>query len=309
MPAESTHPEMLLVNIWIPAKMLLAMRSFDRSLLVFASLLACLCPAGFAQNGDAMGVYSDIGHPKRADAEFDRNYNDNFPGQSACLHWPMNAVVTSAAGDKSDKVPGKARHEFDQGCSAARKHSLEDAQKHLDMAVKTFPAFAEAWVVLGQTQKGAGKLTEAEQSCTQAREADSNYLPAYLCLADIAAHQEKWAQVADLTNHVIEARPVRAPSAFYYNSLANFHMEKFDAAEKSGLVVTQQGNDALKAQMNLLLAKIDERKGDRAAETEHLRNFLKLAPKDPNAPAVRHVLDEIKAEADAQAATAQSGKK
>ena len=291
--------------------MLLAMARFIRSLLIFACFLACLYPAVFAQNGDAMGVYSDIGHPKRADAEFDRNYNDNFPGQSPCLHWPMNAVVSSAVPDKADKVPGKARHEFDQGCAAARKHSSSDAEKHLDLAVKTYPAFAEAWVVLGQTQKDAGKLTEAGQSCAQAREADSNYLPAYLCLADIAAHQENWTQVADLTNHVIEARPVRAPSAFYYNSLANFHMEKFDAAEKSGLLVIQQGNDPLKAQMNLLLAKIDERKGDRAAETEHLRNFLKLAPKDPNAAAVRHVLDQIKAEAegDAQASTGRTGDK
>jgi tetratricopeptide (TPR) repeat protein len=287
-------------------------RSFQ-SLLIFALLVmsVCVCPSLFAQNnganGDAMGVYSDIGHPRRQEAEFDRNYADAFPGAPACLHWPMNAIVTSAAKEKNDKIAKKARQEFDRGCAAAGKKSSDEALKHLDLAVKADPAYAEAWVVLGQTQKETGKLTDAEQSCTQSRQADPNYLPAYLCLADIAAHQQKWDQVADLTDHVIEAHPVKAPSAFYYNSLANFHLNQLDAAEKSGLVAGEQGNDPLKAQVHLLLAKIDEAKGDRQSEEDHLHKFLKLAPHDPNAGAVRHVLDEIKAEADASGKQA-SGK-
>ncbi|HET9184259.1 MAG TPA: tetratricopeptide repeat protein [Candidatus Angelobacter sp.] len=275
--------------------------------LIFTLLLTCLCPPLFAQNnganGDAMGVYSDIGHPRREDAEFDRNYSDSFPGQPACLHWPMNAIVTSVAKENGDKISKQARKEYDKGCAATRKKSTDEALKHLDLAVKADPAYAEAWVLLGQTQKEAGKLADAEQSCTQGSHADPNYLPAYLCLADIAAHQQKWDQVADFTNHVIDAHPAKAPSAFYYNSLANFHLNQFDAAEKTGLVATEQGNDALKAQVYLLLAKIDEAKGDRAAEADHLGMFLKLAPHDPNAAAVRRVLDEIKADQGAAAAS------
>lgn len=285
------------------------MSRLSYSLLVFALFATCLCPSVFAQNnganGDAMNAYSDIGHPRRQDAEFDRNYSDNFPGQPACMHWPMNAVIVSAKDkkDKSDKVPKNARKEYDKGCAATRKKSADEAMKHLDLAVKADPSFAEAWVLLGQTQKESGKLADAEQSCTQGRQADPDYLPAYLCLADIAAHQQKWDQVADLTNHVIDAHPDKAPSAFYYNSLANFHLNQLDAAEKSGVTATEQGNDALKGQVYLLLAKIDEGKGDRAAEADHLGKFLKLAPHDPNAPAVRHVLDEIKAESDASASS------
>jgi tetratricopeptide (TPR) repeat protein len=252
-----------------------------------------------------MGVYSDIGHPRRQEAEFDRNYADSFPGAPPCLHWPMNSVIGPAKAT-GDKVPKKARQEFDKGCSAARKNSADEALKHLDLAVKADPSYAEAWVVLGQTQKEAGKLAEAEQSCTRGRDADSKYLPAYLCLADIAAKQEKWNQVADLTNQVIDLHPAKAPSAFYYNSLANFHLNQPDAAEKSGQLAADQGNDALKGQVYLLLAKIDEQKGDRTAEADHLRKFLKFAPHDPNAGAVRHVLDEIKAEADTSASGKQA---
>jgi len=279
-------------------------------LLISAFVLICLCPPLIAQNnganGDAMGVYSDIGHPRRQEAEFDRNYADAFPGAPACLHWPMNAIVTSAGKNTEKKAPKKAQQEFDKGCSAARKNSADEALKHLDLAVKADPTFAEAWVVLGQTQKDAGKLADAQQSCTQARQADPEYLPSYLCLADIAAKQENWAQVSDLTNQVIDAHPAKAPSAFYYNSLANFHLNQLDAAEKNGQLAADQGNDALKGQVYLLLAKIDEAKGDRTSEADHLRKFLKLAPKDPNAAAVRHVLDEIKAESDASASGKQA---
>ncbi|HET6936658.1 MAG TPA: tetratricopeptide repeat protein [Candidatus Angelobacter sp.] len=275
------------------------------SVLIISFILTSF-PSLFAQsgsaNGDAMGVYSDIGHPRRQESEFDRNYSDPFPGVPSCLHWPMNAIITSASDkDESDKVAKKARQEFDRGCDATRKKSSDEALKHLDLAVKTDPTYAEAWVLLGQTQKETGKFTEAEQSCTQARQADPKYLPSYLCLADIAAHQEKWPQVADLTNQVIDSHPTKAPSAFYYNSLANFHLSQLDPAEKSGLLAAEQGNDALKGQVYLLLAKIDEQKGDRTAEADHLRKFLKFAPKDPNAGAVRHVLDQIKAETDASA--------
>jgi tetratricopeptide (TPR) repeat protein len=163
--------------------------------------------------------------------------------------------------------------------------------------------------MLGQTQKDAGKLNDAEQSCRQGRQTDPNYLPAYLCLADIAANQQKWDQVADLTNHVIDAHPSKAPSAFYYSSLANFHLNQLDAAEKNGQLAAEQGNDALKGQVYLLLAKVDEAKGDRTAEADHLRKFLKLAPHDPNAGAVHHVLDEIKAEESASASGNQAAKK
>lgn len=288
------------------------MPRLSHSLLISALLLTCFCPSLFAQNnganGDAMGVYSDIGHPRRQEAEFDRNYADAFPGAPACLHWPMNSVISSAAKAADDKVPKKARQEFDKGCNAARKNSADEALKHLDLAVKADPSYAEAWVVLGQTQKESGKIADAEQSCTQGRQADPKYLPSYLCLADIAAKQEKWTQVADLTNQVIDAHPAKAPSAFYYNSLANFHLNQLDAAEKSGQLAADQGNDALKGQVYLLLAKVDEQKGDRTSEADHLRKFLKLAPHDPNAAAVRHVLDEIKAEAGASGKQAPANK-
>jgi tetratricopeptide (TPR) repeat protein len=281
------------------------------NLLIFSLLIPCpfLLAQNNGANGDAMGVYSDIGHPRRQEAEFDRNYADAFPGAPACLHWPMNAIIISAAKETEKKPAKKAQQEFDKGCAATHKKSPDDALKHLDAAVKADPSFAEAWIVLGQTQKDAGKLNDAEQSCAQGRQADPNYLPAYLCLADVAATQQKWDQVADLTNHVIDTHPSKAPSAFYYNSLANFHLNQLDAAQKSGLLAAEQGNDALKGQVYLLLAKVDEAKGDRVAEADHLRKFLKFAPHDPKVAAVRHVLDEIKAEESASAAGNQAGKK
>lgn len=296
------------------------MRSLFRSallLLLLASLSPCLIAqksGGKAGNSHpsapAATVMPDY-RPTRTDSEFDRNDATHpFPSkpkpgseQPSCFHWPMAPILSSAVSVTAMKVTDKAKDEFDQGCAAARKKSFDEAQKRLDRAVKSSPAFAEAWALLGQTQKEAGKTAEAEQSCTHARQADSNYLPAYMCLADIAARQEKWAEVADLTNQAMVLHPVKAPSVYYYNCLANVYLNRFDAAETSGLRLLQEGNDEQRAHIHWLLAKVYEQKGDRASEADQLRNFLKLAPHDPNAETARHILVQIQGETGAAAAS------
>jgi Tetratricopeptide repeat len=302
------------------------MRSLSSPALLLSFALTVLPLSLFAQKGGGKGASSrpsapaivimPDNHPTRDESEFDRKdaTNRGLPKpqlkseQPSCFHWPMSPILSSAVSVNGMKIPDKAREEFDQGCAAARKKSNEEAQKHLNRAVKTYPAFAEAWVLLGQTEKESGKTAEAEQSCTQGRQADANYLPAYLCLADIAAREQKWSQVADFTNQVIALHPVKAPPAFYYNCLANFYLNQFDAAEQSGLRAEEEGNDEQKTQMYLLLAKIYERKGDRASEANQLRNFLKLAPHDPNADTARHILLQIADEGKAAASTPSQSK-
>ncbi|HET9366352.1 MAG TPA: tetratricopeptide repeat protein, partial [Candidatus Angelobacter sp.] len=213
--------------------------------------------------------------------------------EPACFRWPMSPVLSNTVSVGRMEIPPKASDEFNQACAAVHKNDLKEAQKHLDRAVKIYPRFAAAWVLLGQTQQDQGKASQAEESCTQGRTADPNYLPSYLCLADVAAHQEKWGQVADLTNQAAALHPVRAPGAFYYNCLANFYLRQWDTAEKSGLRAVDDAGKGKMPQLNWLLAKIYEQKGDRAAEAAQIREFLKFAPHDPDAATARHILNEI----------------
>lgn len=216
--------------------------------------------------------------------------------QPPCFRWPMNPIVSSTVNVKGMSVPAHAQEKFAQGCNAIRDKKLADAEHSLNEAVKVYPQFSAAWVLLGQIAADQGHNEKAVQACTTARNQDSSYLPGYLCLADIAARQQKWSDVAELTNQVLGMHPVKAPAAFYYNCLAYFYLRQFPAAEKSALNALSGVPKQGEAQIHWLLAKIYEQEGKREPEADQLREYLKLSPNAVDAPLARQVLKQIKSE-------------
>jgi tetratricopeptide (TPR) repeat protein len=217
----------------------------------------------------------------------------------------MSPVVSGVVSVDRLEVPVEARGNFSEACAAVQKKDLPEARKDLNRALKLSPKFAAAWVLLGQIQKDQGKMEQAEQSCTQAHDADASYLPAYLCLADLAARQENWTQAADLTNQALDLHPVRAPGAYYYNSLAYFYLGQTPLAEKSALRALEDERAEHKPPLHWLLAKIYEAKGDRAAEADQLRVYLKLAPHAHDSETARHILREIESRGTSSSTTAK----
>lgn len=213
--------------------------------------------------------------------------------QPACFHWPMNPILSGTVNATRMEIPAKAQSEFSDGCAAIRSKNFSSAQEHLTQALKAHSKFAAAWTLLGQSQKDQGQNDKAAKSCARAREADPGYLAAYLCLADLAARENKWAEVADLTNLVIGLHPVKAPSAFFYNCLANFYLKQWGLAEQSALREITEGPKAYEPQVRWLLAKIYEQQGERAQEAEQLREYLKLAPHAADSSTARQILQEI----------------
>jgi len=283
---------------------------FNRFLLATLLLISPLVPASAQKGGGKSGGGSvhtsapstrpydpmstanafnlyDVTRPRTA--EQTKAKNEEPP----CFHWPLNPILSSTVSVNGMKTTDQARDDFVQACEAVRKNDLGEAQKRLEHAVKTDPQFAAAWVLLGQSEREQKKTDKAAESCTRARSADPNYLPAYLCLADVAAHQEEWKKVAEFTDQAAALHPVRAPGVFYYNSLANFYLQRLPAAESSGLRAIDESSGEQKAQMHFLLAKIYEQKGDRPAEADQLRKFVELEPHSPQADAARKILNEI----------------
>lgn len=216
--------------------------------------------------------------------------------QPACFQFPMAPVAGSTVSASRMTVPANAKREFGKACIAVRKKKLKDAQQHLQRALDDYSKFADAWVLLGQTEEDEGNLQEAEASCEHARTVDASYLPGYLCLADVAARQGKWQPVADLTDHVIAMHPVKAPGAFFYNFLGHFYLKQWDTAEKSALAALKDGSKEESRQVHWLLAKMYEVKGDRVAEAEQLREYVKLYPDDRDTPVAQQVLKQIESE-------------
>lgn len=243
--------------------------------------------------------------PRSAEGEFDNKVvylsDDNHPilknDLPGCYQWPMSPVLSSTVSVAGMNISVEARQQFNDGCSSIQKKNLKDAEQRLNRVVELNPKYAAAWVLLGQINKDQGKMKEAEKSCTQAREADASYLPGYLCLASLAAREDKWDQVADLTNQVMGMHPVRAPGATYYNGVANYYLKQWTAAEKSALMALQDSSKTQKSELHWLLAKIYEQKHDRVAEAAQLREYLNLAPDGPDAAVARRILKQIDARA------------
>ncbi|HWF04642.1 MAG TPA: tetratricopeptide repeat protein [Candidatus Angelobacter sp.] len=243
--------------------------------------------------------------PRSAEGEFDNKVvylsDDNHPilknDLPGCYQWPMSPVLSSTVSVTGLDISAEARQQFNDGCASIQKKNLKDAEQHLSRVVKLNPKYAAAWVLLGQTNKDQGNMKEAEKSCTQAREADASYLPGYLCLAALAAREDKWDQVADLTNQVIGMHPVRAPGATYYNGVANYYLKQWTTAEKSALMALQDSSKTQKSELHWLLAKIYEQKHDRDAEAAQLREYLSLAPDGPDAAVARRILKQIQVHA------------
>jgi len=210
-----------------------------------------------------------------------------------CFLPPLNGLLRSTVEVAGLQVPSKAQREHNEGCAALRNSKAVEAETHLRKAVKQWPKYSAAWVVLGQVLEAQQKADEAYEACSQPLATDSNYLPAYLCLADISARSESWNKVLQLSARALEIDPTNNPVAYDYNAAANFHLHRLPEAEKSALRAAEIDKGNADPRVHFLLAQIYEAKGDRESEAAQLREYLKFAT-DPNDVAmVNRYLSEL----------------
>jgi tetratricopeptide (TPR) repeat protein len=191
------------------------------------------------------------------------------------------------------EVPHKAREEYEKACSALKHQKNSDAEQRLLQAVKLYPGYSAAWVLLGQLQELDHKSADSAESCTRAQTIDPNYAPSYLCLAYVIAGQQKWDQLKQVTDKLLQLHPLNASNAYYYNSLASFHLNKLTAAEISARRGIEDNKKHHQPHLHLLLAQIYEKQGDRSAQIAQLHEYLKLDPHGNNVAAVNNLLKQI----------------
>src|SRR5262249_27520504 len=90
-----------------------------------------------------------------------------------------------------------------------------------------------------------------------------------------------------LTDHILESDPLNYPTAYFYNSVANYKLKKFDDAEKTALKAVRLDVQNRIPQLHLLLAEIFSRKNDYANTVSEMRTYLKVAPKEKNGDQVK----------------------
>ncbi len=203
------------------------------------------------------------------------------------------------------QAPRDARIAYEKGLEAERKGRLADARQYFEKAVEIYPKYANAWFQLGTVLQNLAQKESARTAYTHATTIDSKFLPPYLSLASMAYEAEDWNQVLNLTNHVLDLDPLRYADvtgyildldpldyakAYFYNSAANFKLNKVEDAEKSGLKAERLDVRPHFPQLHLLLAEIFARKNNYATAISEIKIYLDLAPHAKDADQVREWL-------------------
>jgi tetratricopeptide (TPR) repeat protein len=217
------------------------------------------------------------------------------------LHRTAQAAAMVSASTAA--APPSAVKAFEKGRDEERKRAWDAAKKQFEKSVSEYPKFADAWVELGRMEEQQKDLSAAQASFKHAMEADSQLATPYHELAGIAFDQEKWADVLEMTSHVLKLSPEGFPDDWYYSAAGYYSLRRYDEAEKNAREGLRLDKEHRIPRMEYLLGVVLVQQRNYSEALEHMRNYLRLSPKAPDAATVTQQVAELDKVATAQAAT------
>jgi tetratricopeptide (TPR) repeat protein len=190
-------------------------------------------------------------------------------------------------------APKDAKKAYDKGLEALKKKKLEDADKEFQKAVVAYPKYADAWFHLGALQMDQKNVEKARSSFNQAIAADPKLVTPYVDLAILDARDAKWKEVSENTGKAIRLDPVDFPVAFYFDALANYNLQNFDAAEKSARQLQKLDTQHRYPLADRILASVLADRKDYSGAAQQMRNYLKFAGANKDADEVRGQLQQL----------------
>jgi tetratricopeptide (TPR) repeat protein len=119
-------------------------------------------------------------------------------------------------------------------------------------------------------------------------------LPAYLCLADIAARAHAWNEVLRFSDRALELDPAQDILAYEYNAAAHLNLHHLTEAEKSGLRAVDIDKNHREPRALFVIAQIYEAKGDTEREINQLREYVDYADNAQDMAVIQALLLSLK---------------
>jgi DNA-binding SARP family transcriptional activator len=220
----------------------------------------------------------------------------------------IEGATLSAAAYKG--VPKAAVTAYEKGLGAARDGKLASAQKQFEKAVQIHPTYAHAWFQLGTVLQRKNDREGARTAYKRATTIDDRFLAPHLALASLAFEDGNWREVLSFTNPILELDPFKNMTGYtkeldpfnyaetyYYDAVAHYELNQFDAAEKSALKAEQLL--ARSPQLHLLLGEIFAQEKNYVSAISEIKTYLELVPKAENADHIRERLAELERESNA----------
>jgi tetratricopeptide (TPR) repeat protein len=217
---------------------------------------------------------------------------DNPDVGTILLH-RMGNVEGNTISATSLAAPKDAKKAYDKGKEALKKKKPADAEKEFQKAVDAYPRYAAAWYELGLLQQNAKKNDDARKSYAAALAADPKYVQPYVQLSLLAAKDSNWQDLAEKSARLLKLDPVDFPHFYFLNSVANFNLKNFEAAEKSAVEAQKLDTKHVNPKIEQIMGLIMIEKHDYPGAAEQFRNYLQFAPSAPDAAQVRQQLAEL----------------
>jgi tetratricopeptide (TPR) repeat protein len=202
-----------------------------------------------------------------------RKFMDNPDVGTIILH-RLGNVEGLTISATSLNAPKDAKKLFEKGHDALGKNKLDDAQKHFEKAVELYPKYASAWYELGIVNERQKNLEGARKAFAQSLAADSKYMNPYDALAQMEARDQKWQDVADITDRMIRLNPVDFPRAYFYNAVAKLNLKRLDEAEKSAKALVEMDTRHQFPKGEQVLGVILAQRQDYTGAAAHIRKFI-----------------------------------
>jgi TolA-binding protein len=215
------------------------------------------------------------------------------------------AVEGSTVSVKEAQIPDVAKREYEKGLEEKKNGKLDAAQQRFKKAVEDYPQFAWAWVELGRVQAQTRDLVSARESFRHSIAADPNLMAPYRELTQLAAHDQKWQEVADNTDKLLKLNSQNFPEFWLFNCVAKYYLGNLDAAESSALQGIKIDTGHRIPKTEYVLGIILAQKHDYPGAVEHLHKYLGLSPNGPDAPDANKKLEQVQHFLDAAASSSK----
>ena len=255
--------------------------------------------------------------PDRAPATetigFVREVGPNSPGESRSVEVTLRprdgAPARAARVAFAQAVPAGALAAFERGMKLAREGKAADAERAVREAVSYFPDYFDARFWLANELIGSNRLDEAVQQLEVARRVNPSDERVYLSFGQLlllkrnygvaaavfaeaarlspADPQPLLGRGAALVEYAAGIDPASSPKA------ADARRAALEDAEKSLSEAYRLSGKKLGPAL-LQLARVYEKRGERARAADELERYLRENPGAPNAPAIRDAVKTLR---------------
>lgn len=196
--------------------------------------------------------------------------------------------------EKSRPFDAKALREFEKGNQEQRAENFTSAITHYQRALKIEPALYPALNNLGAIYLRQKDLVRAERAFLKSLEINPGDSQPYINLGHVSYEQADYRQAVERLEEGLKRSPESAVGHFFLGS-AYLKVDDLAKAEENLKAACKLDPEGM-GSAHLQLANLYLKRRDMNAASAQLQSYLHSNPSDPQAPAMKKMLDSITAD-------------